>query len=121
MYATSLLRALSNIIDNSIHALERKVIADSSFEPELTLSTSVRGDSLEISIRDNGIGIPVVLGEKVFDPFLTTKAAGEGAGLGLTVAFNIAQKHGGTLKYSSEFGHWTEFVLAIPLVNERQT
>ncbi len=121
VYATSLLRALSNIIDNSIHALERKVIADSSFEPELTLSTSVRGDSLEISIRDNGIGIPVVLGEKVFDPFLTTKAAGEGAGLGLTVAFNIAQKHGGTLKYVSEFGHWTEFVLAIPLVNERPT
>lgn len=114
-YATSLLRALSNIIDNSIHALERKVLADPQFEPELTLTTAVHGDVVEISIRDNGIGVPPILGEKIFDPFLTTKAAGEGAGLGLTVAFNIAQKHGGTLKYTSEFGSWTEFVMAIPL------
>jgi len=119
VYATSLLRALSNIIDNAIHALEKKVIANKSFEPELTLSTAVRGDMVEISIRDNGVGIPAILGEKIFDPFLTTKAAGEGAGLGLTVAFNIAQKHGGTLKYTSEFGQWTEFVMALPLVQER--
>ncbi len=120
VYATSLLRALSNIIDNAIHALEKKVLTNKNFEPELTLSTAVRGDSIEISIRDNGVGIPL-LGEKIFDPFLTTKAAGEGAGLGLTVAFNIAQKHGGTLKYTSEFGQWSEFVMALPLAHERPT
>ncbi|UOF00572.1 sensor histidine kinase [Bdellovibrio reynosensis] len=119
VYSTSLLRALSNIVDNAIHALEKKVITNKNFEPELTLSTAVRGDMIEISIRDNGIGIPAILGEKIFDPFLTTKSAGEGAGLGLTVAFNIAQKHGGTLKYTSEFGQWTEFVMALPLVHER--
>ncbi len=119
VYATSLLRALSNIIDNAIHALEKKVLSNKVFEPELTLSTAIRGDMVEITIRDNGVGIPEILGEKIFDPFLTTKAAGEGAGLGLTVAFNIAQKHGGTLKYSSEFGQWSEFVLALPLAHER--
>lgn len=119
VYATSLLRALSNIVDNAIHALEKKVLTNKNFEPELTLSTAVRGDMVEISIRDNGVGIPAILGEKIFDPFLTTKSAGEGAGLGLTVAFNIAQKHGGTLKYTSEFGQWTEFVMALPLVHER--
>lgn len=119
VYSISLVRALSNIMDNAIHALEKKVITEKGFEPELTISTAVRGDNVEISIRENGIGIPAILGEKIFDPFLTTKAPGEGAGLGLTVAFNIAQKHGGTLKYSSEFGQWTEFVMSIPMVHER--
>ena len=119
VYSISLLRALSNIMDNSIHALEKKVLSEKSFEPELTISTAVRNDNIEISIRDNGIGIPAILGEKIFDPFLTTKAPGEGAGLGLTVAFNIAQKHGGTLKYTSEFGQWTEFVMSIPMIHER--
>ncbi|HWU44883.1 MAG TPA: ATP-binding protein [Bdellovibrio sp.] len=119
IYPTSLQRALSNVIDNAIHALEKKSLSQKNFEPELIISTALRGDNVEISIRDNGIGIPSTLGEKIFDPFLTTKAPGEGAGLGLTVAFNIAQKHGGTLKYSSEFGSWTEFVMSIPLANER--
>ncbi|MGE5086699.1 MAG: ATP-binding protein [Bacillota bacterium] len=119
VYSISLLRALSNIMDNSIHALEKKVLSEKNFEPELTISTAVRGDTIEISIRDNGIGIPTILGEKIFDPFLTTKAPGEGSGLGLTVAFNIAQKHGGTLKYTSEPGQWTEFVMSIPIIHER--
>lgn len=119
VYTTSLLRALSNIVDNAIHALEKKVRANKKFEPELVLSTAVRGDMVEITIRDNGVGIPTILGEKIFDPFLTTKSAGEGAGLGLTVAFNIAQKHGGTLKYNSEFGQWTEFSMSLPLTHER--
>lgn len=119
VYSISLQRALSNVIDNAIHALERKALSQKNFEPELSIATAVRGENIEIAIRDNGIGIPAILGEKIFDPFLTTKAPGEGAGLGLTVAFNIAQKHGGTLKYTSEFGHWTEFVMSIPLVHER--
>lgn len=118
-YSASLQRALANIIDNSIHAIEKKVLLQKDFDPELILSTVARGENIEISVRDNGIGIPPILGEKVFDPFLTTKAPGEGAGLGLTVAFNIALKHGGTLKYISELGHWTEFVMSIPLAHER--
>jgi signal transduction histidine kinase len=119
VYATSLTRALGNIIDNAIYALEKKDQITQAFEPELILSTVARTDSVDIIIRDNGVGIPRILGEKIFDPFLTTKSAGEGAGLGLTVAFNIAQKHGGTLKYSSEFGQWSEFVVSLPLSHER--
>lgn len=120
VYASSLSKALFNIIDNSVNALEKKAAGNSNFEPELTLSTVLKEDSLEISIRDNGVGIPPTLGEKIFDPFLSTKAAGEGAGLGLTVAVNIAQKHGGTLKYLSDFGQWTEFIMTLPLKHERQ-
>lgn len=119
VYATSLTRALSNIIDNAIYALEKKDVINNTFEPELVLSTVLRSDTIDIIVRDNGVGIPKILGEKIFDPFLTTKSAGEGAGLGLTVAFNIAQKHGGTLKYTSEFGQWSEFVVSLPLSHER--
>lgn len=119
VYPHALLRALINIIDNAINAIEEKSIANKSFDPELILSTSVQDEMAVLTIRDNGLGIPSILGEKVFDPFLSTKASGKGAGLGLTVAFNIAQKHGGTLKYSSELGQWTEFSLSIPLVHER--
>lgn len=118
-YGNSLQRALANLLDNSIHALEKKVAGSKNFEPELTISTALRGDLIEISIRDNGVGISPILEERVFEPFLTTKTPGEGSGLGLTVAFNIAQKHGGTLKYSSEQGHWTEFTLILPLLQER--
>lgn len=118
-YANSLLRAIANILDNSIHALEKKASLIKDFEPELTISTALRGDFVEIVIRDNGIGISPMLEEKIFEPFLTTKTPGEGAGLGLTVSFNIAQRHGGTLKYSSEQGQWTEFVLLLPLTQER--
>jgi signal transduction histidine kinase len=119
VYASSLTRALTNIIDNAIYALEKKDQLNGDFEPELILSTAVRTDSVDIIVRDNGVGIPRILGEKIFDPFLTTKSAGEGAGLGLTVAFNIAQKHGGTLKYVSEFGQWSEFTVSLPLAHER--
>jgi signal transduction histidine kinase len=119
VYTASLMRAISNILDNAIYALEKKVHLKKDFEPELTISTYMRSDSIEISIRDNGIGIPRLLGETVFEPFLTTKTPGEGSGLGLTVAFNIAQKHGGTLKYTSEQGDWTEFVMILPLVQEK--
>lgn len=120
VFSTSLVRALSNIIDNAIYALEKKTGTNKNFEPELTISTALKGESIEISIKDNGVGVPAILGEKIFDPFLTTKAPGEGAGLGLTVAFNIAQRHGGTLKYTSEFGEWTEFVMSLPASQERQ-
>lgn len=119
VYPVSLLRAVGNILDNAIHALEKKALNAKQFEPMLTISTNFRPESIEIHIRDNGIGISPLLEEKIFEPFLTTKTPGEGPGLGLTVAFNIAQRHGGILKYSSEQGQWTEFVLILPLNQER--
>lgn len=118
VYPTSLLRACANIIDNAIYALERKALSQKNFEPELTISTVVFAEHVDIIIRDNGIGISPDIAEKIFDPFFTTKNPGEGAGLGLAVAFNIVQKHGGHLNYTSDEGHWTEFVMSIPLNHE---
>ncbi len=117
-YANSLQRAFANIIENAIYSLEKKSQLAEDYSPELSLGASLKGDSIEISVKDNGVGIPPLLGEKVYDPFMTTKSAGEGAGLGLTVAFNIAQKHGGSLRYKSEFGNWTEFIMNVPLNQE---
>lgn len=120
VYASSLSRALYNLIDNAINALDKKVFTSDEPTPELTLTTVLKDDMVDIIVRDNGVGIPLILGDKIFDPFLSTKAAGEGAGLGLTVAVNIAQKHGGTLRYISQLGQWTEFVLSLPLTHEGQ-
>lgn len=115
VFQESLTRALTNIIDNAMYALEKKQSIESNFKPEIIISTKRRDDTLSIVVMDNGTGIPALLGDKVYDPFLTTKTTGEGSGLGLTVAYNVIQKHGGTIDYSSEFGKWTEFIIEIPL------
>lgn len=119
IFSAALQQAIANLIDNALYSLEKKRSRDSAFEPELILHTRCGPEFLEIGVLDNGGGVPENLGEKIFDPFFTTKSAGEGAGLGLTVAFNVAQKHKGSLKYSTQAGQWTEFILTLPLNHER--
>ena len=66
-----------------------------------------------MSITDSGVGIPVELQEKVFTPFFTTKALGEGIGLGLYTCKKIVHEHGGALFFKSE-ENTTEFVVVLP-------
>lgn len=121
VYPASLSRALYNIIDNSLNSIEGKEDLNPNFLPEIVLASKINDNTVEISVRDNGLGISPTLGEKIFEPFLSTKSSGQGAGLGLTVAVNIAQKHGGTLRYKSDFGQWTEFTLSLPITKEDRT
>ena len=73
------------------------------------------GDSVEIAIRDNGTGIPEEVKAKMFNPFFTTKPAGEGTGLGLSLSHDIVVKqHGGTLEVSTEPGTYTQFTIVLP-------
>jgi signal transduction histidine kinase len=73
---------------------------------------------VEIRIRDNGAGIPPDVKEKMFNPFFTTKPAGEGTGLGLSMTHDIIVKqHGGTIDVATEPGHFTEFILVLPRAN----
>jgi signal transduction histidine kinase len=73
------------------------------------------GDTVEIRIRDNGVGIPSEIREKIFHPFFTTKPTGEGTGLGLSLTHDIiVGQHGGTLTVNSEFGAYTEFIITLP-------
>ncbi|HET9635047.1 MAG TPA: PAS domain-containing sensor histidine kinase [Gemmatimonadaceae bacterium] len=81
----------------------------------ITLECSGAADRVKIHVRDNGIGIPPEIKEKVFNPFFTTKPAGEGTGLGLSMSHDIIVKqHGGTIHVGSEPGVFTEFVVTLP-------
>ena len=68
-----------------------------------------------ISIQDNGQGIPKAIQQRIFDPFFTTKAVGEGTGLGLAISYKIVRQHGGNIRFASEPGRGTRFVISLPL------
>ncbi len=86
------------------------------FEPQITATTSARDDRVEIRIRDNGTGIPPEVREKMFNPLFTTKPAGEGTGLGLSMSHDIIVKqHGGTIDVETEPGVFTEFTITAPV------
>jgi GAF domain-containing protein len=116
VYPQEITRVLLNLISNGFYAAtKRKELNGGQFEPVLSASTRSRGDSVEIRIRDNGTGIPEELREKVFNPFFTTKPAGEGTGLGLSMSHDIIVKqHGGRIDVDSVPGEFTEFVITLP-------
>ena len=109
-------RLLLNLISNGFYAAaQRKGQADDDFEPKLTAATKNFGDRVEINIRDNGMGISPEVREKMFNPFFTTKPAGEGAGLGLSISHDIIVKqHYGSIEINSEPGKYTEVRVTLP-------
>jgi two-component system, NtrC family, sensor kinase len=119
VYPQEITRVLLNLISNGFYAATKRGtgIAD-GFEPTLRATTKNLGDKIEIRIWDNGIGIPSELKEKIFNPFFTTKPAGEGTGLGLSMSHDIVVKqHGGTIDLNSEPGVFTEFTIMLPRSN----
>src|SRR5947208_8758155 len=85
------------------------------YEPTLSAATKNVGDRVEIRIRDNGTGIPPDVREKMFNPFFTTKPAGEGTGLGLSISHDIIVKqHGGSIEVDTQPGEFTEFRIILP-------
>jgi two-component system NtrC family sensor kinase len=79
------------------------------------VATRDLGDAVEVRIRDNGIGIPAEIREKLLQPFFTTKPTGEGTGLGLSISYDIVtQQHGGTIGVDSQVGEYTEFIIRLP-------
>jgi signal transduction histidine kinase len=90
-------------------------IGHSDFDPTVSATTRNLGHAVEIRIRDNGTGIPAEVKEKMFNPFFTTKPAGEGTGLGLSMSHDIVVKqHGGRIDVDTEPGHFTEFRIVLP-------
>jgi two-component system NtrC family sensor kinase len=117
VYPQEVTRALLNLISNGFYAAtKRKSEADDeTFEPALSATTRSLGDRVEIRIRDNGAGIPPEVREKIFNPFFTTKPAGEGTGLGLSMSHDIIVKqHGGSINVETERGVFTEFIITLP-------
>jgi signal transduction histidine kinase len=109
-------RVLLNLISNGFYAATKhKAQANGGYEPTLTTATRNLGDRVEIRIRDNGTGISPEVREKIFNPFFTTKPAGEGTGLGLSISHDIIVKqHSGSIEIDSEPGEYTEVRIVLP-------
>ena len=117
LFPQEITRVLLNLISNGFYAaIKRKAEAKGGdYEPMLAATTKNLGDSVEIQIRDNGTGIPPEVKEKLFNPFFTTKPAGEGTGLGLSISHDIIVKqHGGSIEVDTQPGDFTEFKIVLP-------
>jgi GAF domain-containing protein/sensor histidine kinase YesM len=116
LYPQEITRVFLNLISNGFYAAtKRKEAGADGFEPTLSASTKNLGNKVEIRIRDNGTGIPLEVKEKMFNPFFTTKPAGEGTGLGLSMSHDIVVKqHGGKIDVDTEPGAFTEFIITLP-------
>jgi PAS domain S-box-containing protein len=117
LFPQEITRALLNVITNGFYAVTRRKeqVDTGLFEPTVAATTRNLGDRVEISIRDNGTGIPSEVTEKMFSPFFTTKPAGEGTGLGLSICHDIIVKqHAGSIDVDSQPGSFTEFRIVLP-------
>lgn len=109
-------RVFLNMINNACYATHQKALAEAAnYAPTLFARTRDLGNRVEITIRDNGLGIPPSVCNKIFEPFFTTKPTGEGTGLGLSMSYDIiTQEHQGAIAVDSQPGEYTEFVITIP-------
>jgi signal transduction histidine kinase len=110
-------RVLLNLANNGFYAARRRqsMEATPGFEPTLKVVTREPGNTVEIRVYDNGIGIPEEVKDKLFQPFFTTKPTGEGTGLGLSISYDIiTQQHGGSITVDSKVGEYTEFTIRLP-------
>src|SRR5262245_60101650 len=119
VFPQDITRALLNLISNGFYAaIKRRAEGDGGdYESILAAATKNLGDRVEITIRDNGTGIPPEVKEKMFNPFFTTKPAGEGTGLGLSICHDIIVKqHGGSIEVDTRPGEFTEIRVTLPRV-----
>jgi signal transduction histidine kinase len=117
VFPQDITRVLLNLISNGFYAATKRKaeVNGSDYEPTLAATTKSLGDSVEIRIRDNGTGIPPEVKEKMFNPFFTTKPAGEGTGLGLSISHDIIVKqHGGTIEVDTQPSEFTEIKIILP-------
>jgi signal transduction histidine kinase len=117
LFPQEISRVLLNLISNGFYAATKRqgLANNDAFEPTLSAGTKNLGDRVEIRIRDNGIGIPPEVKDKIFNPFFTTKPPGEGTGLGLSISHDIIVKqHAGSIEVDTEPGAFTEIRIVLP-------
>ncbi|OKS87408.1 sensor histidine kinase [Mucilaginibacter polytrichastri] len=110
-------RVLLNLFNNAFYATQhKKANAGADYKPTIELSTTLDGKNIRITVKDNGMGIPDAIRDKIMQPFFTTKPTGEGTGLGLSLSYDIIVKgHGGNIEIESKEGEFTEFIISLPL------
>lgn len=122
-------RVILNLINNAFYAVDSKAKTLKSeggiqedYKPKVTVHTrlvDLAGEGgVEISIEDNGSGIPKAIKDKIFQPFFTTKPTGSGTGLGLSLSYDIIRAHGGDLRVKSKEGEGTEMIFFLPVESE---
>ncbi|MDR3694890.1 ATP-binding protein [Mucilaginibacter sp.] len=111
-------RVLLNLFNNAFYAVNQKSkTAGTGYKPEVSVNTYAENGQIIIKVKDNGIGIPEQVKDKIMQPFFTTKPTGEGTGLGLSLSYDIIVKgHGGSISVNSVEGEGTEFIITIPIV-----
>lgn len=108
-------RVLLNLYNNAFYAVHKKTgVNGEPFKPLVSVSTKRIGHMVELSVKDNGIGIPQHVIDKIFQPFFTTKPTGQGTGLGLSLSYDIIKAHGGEITVQSVEGLYTEFTIQLP-------
>jgi two-component system NtrC family sensor kinase len=109
-------RMLLNLFNNAFYVVsEKKKQQYESYEPTITVTTKKLKDKIEIRVKDNGIGIPQKVIDKIFQPFFTTKPTGQGTGLGLSLSYDIIKAHGGEIKVETKEGEGAGFVIQLPV------
>ncbi len=114
-------RVLLNLYNNAFYAVsEKKKLQGDNYEPAVSVSTKRIGNKtdsyrVEISVKDNGMGIPQKVLDKIFQPFFTTKPTGQGTGLGLSLSYDIIKAHGGEIKVETKDGEGAEFIISLPV------
>ena len=116
MVAQDIGRVLLNLYNNAFYAVsEKKKQNPENYEPVVSVSTKKWHDKIEIIVRDNGSGISPQILNKIFQPFFTTKPAGAGTGLGLSLSYDTVRSHAGILKVESKEGEGTAFFVELPV------
>jgi signal transduction histidine kinase len=115
-----------NLVTNAFYAANEKFSAKSTATlpseasskevPTVTVSTRKTPSGVEVTVKDNGNGITQKVMDKIFQPFFTTKPAGQGTGLGLSLSYDIIKAHGGELKVDSIAGEYASFTIRLPLL-----
>jgi signal transduction histidine kinase len=109
-------RVILNLITNAFYAVnERKKKGEEGYKPTVSVLTRAVAGKTEITVKDNGAGIPDDIKNKIFQPFFTTKPTGEGTGLGLSLSYDIVKAHGGELNVKTKDGEGTEFIMVLPV------
>ena len=113
-----LCKAVTNLLDNAVYAVVKKIQKDPQFVPEITLAVSIAEGKYSLKVRDNGTGIEEKNLGQIYDPFFTTKTTGEAAGVGLYLTREIIQNHGGDVSVASVQDEYTEFIITLPKVKK---
>jgi two-component system NtrC family sensor kinase len=100
-------QVIVNLVMNAVQAIESEGV--------IQLTTKANGKMYEMSVKDNGVGIPKDKQDRIFEPFYTTKEVGKGTGLGLSITYNIVKEHGGSINLKSNIGEGAEFIVSLPM------